>query len=97
MLDIIELQHQLNQNKEEAKGNENIFISRTARRNNDIDMLLKRGSTPCQVSEILGIPIGLVQPRVAELEREEANARDGWVCGYLPLTLVVQPFSQVCK
>ena len=73
MLDIIELQHQLNQNKEEAKGNENIFISRTARRNNDIDMLLKRGSTPCQVSEILGIPIGLVQPRVAELEREEAK------------------------
>jgi hypothetical protein len=83
MSHIVELQHKLTQNRLEANSTdaaeENIYSqirARTARRNIDIDMLLKRGSTPCQVSQILGIPIGLVQPRVAELDRDEEERRE---------------------
>ena len=57
MFDIIELQHELTRNRIEATKNSNeenyfTFKARTARRDNDIDMLLKRGSSPCQPSPL---------------------------------------------
>jgi hypothetical protein len=77
MLDIIELQHRLeatNSSNEET-NNYSRVRARIANRNKDIDMLLKRGTTPLHVSEILGIPIELVQPRVAELEKDDEDRR----------------------
>jgi hypothetical protein len=90
MFDIIELQHELNQirlekeatnsgnTKAEEESNYSQVRARTARtrRNNDIDMLLKRGTTPLHVSEILGISIDHVKARVARLEKDEEERRE---------------------
>jgi hypothetical protein len=62
-------------NEEESNYSQIRARTASARRNNDIDLLLRKGSTPCQVSEILGIPIELVQPRVAELEKDDEDRR----------------------
>jgi hypothetical protein len=84
MFDIIELQHELTQNRLEAtnsgnteeESNYSLVRARTAKLNIDIDMLLKRGTTSLHVSQILGIPIELVQPGLAKLERDEAERRE---------------------
>jgi hypothetical protein len=82
--DIIELQHELNQLREEKNENQNQTDSssyskikaRTANRNKDIDMLLRNRSSPCQVSEILGVHPDFVKARVAELERDEQDKKE---------------------
>jgi hypothetical protein len=77
-----ELQHELTQARLEATNNGNEersysrVVARTARRNSDIDMLLKRDTTPLHVSQILGIPIDLVQARLRKLERDEEDRRE---------------------
>jgi hypothetical protein len=92
--DIIELQHELDQLREEKNENENHQSSysnqikaRTAKNNNrtkDIDILLRTGSTPCQVSEILGVHPDIVKARVAELERDEEDKREFMQTGQSP-------------
>ena len=79
MFDIIELQHKLtaaNEEKATKESNYSRVVARTARLNNNIDMLLKRDTTPLHVSQILGIPIDIVQSRLAKLERNEAERRE---------------------
>jgi hypothetical protein len=79
-----ELQHELTQARLEATNNGNTkeernysrVVARTARRNSDIDMLLKRDTTPLHVSQILGIPIDIVQARLVKLERDEEERRE---------------------
>jgi hypothetical protein len=90
--DIIELQHELSEiQRERNEGNQNQMDNsysqikaRIASRNKDIDMLLKRGSTPCQVSQILRIPMDFVNARVARLERDEEEKREFFATGEMP-------------
>ena len=79
---IVKLQHKLSKNRLEAtnssneEGNYSRVVARTARLNNDIDKLLKRDTTPLHVSQILGIPIDVVNARVGKLERDEKDRRE---------------------
>jgi hypothetical protein len=91
--DIIELQHELSeiqrerneeQNRSQIDDSYSQTKARTASRNRDIDMLLKRGSTPCQVSQILRIPMDFVNARVARLERDEEEKREFFATGEMP-------------
>lgn len=75
--------YQLTQNRKEANGTANEGESnysriraRIASRNKDIDTLWKQGSSPCQISAILGIHPEIVQARIAELERDEEERRE---------------------
>jgi hypothetical protein len=92
MWDTIELQHELTEIERERNEENQIDSSysqikaRTASRNRDIDILLKRGSTPCQVSQILQIPMDPIQARIAALERDEEEKREFFATGELPST-----------
>jgi hypothetical protein len=93
MFDILELQHELTEIQRERNEENQIDdsysqikarIAKQENRNRDIDMLLKRGSTPCQVSQILRIPMDPVQARLAALERDEEEKREFFATGEMP-------------
>jgi DNA-binding CsgD family transcriptional regulator len=84
MTHIVELEHKLTQNRMEANSTANAneeesnyskVRARIASRNKDIDILWKQGSSPYQVSEILGIHPEIVKARIAKLERDEEDRR----------------------
>ena len=77
--DIMELHRRLYQNKidaglEKEKGEEDRITARVAkvqRRDKDIEILSRAGSTPCQISHILGVHPDVVKARVAAIERDQ--------------------------
>jgi hypothetical protein len=50
--------------------------ARIASVNKDIVTLLRTGSTPCQISHILGVHLDVVKSQVAEIEREQKEYSD---------------------
>jgi hypothetical protein len=92
MMDLLELQHELNELQEERNQEMNnnysyikARIASQQSRNRSIDILLKEGNLePCKVSEILEVPVDIVKARVAELERDEAEKDEFLATGQLP-------------
>jgi DNA-binding CsgD family transcriptional regulator len=83
MFDIIELQHELTQNRLEAnntakeeESNYSQVRARIASRNKDINILWKEGSSSDQISQILGVHPDIVKAQVAKLERDEEDRRE---------------------
>jgi DNA-binding CsgD family transcriptional regulator len=87
MFDIIELQHELTQNRLEAeatnssntKEEENNYSqvrARIASRNKDINILWKEGSSSDQIAQILMVHPDIVKAQVAKLEKDEEDKRE---------------------
>jgi DNA-binding CsgD family transcriptional regulator len=83
MFDIIELQHELTQNRLEANGTakeeENNYSqvrARIASRNKDINILWKEGSSSDQIAQILMVHPDIVKAQVAKLEKDEEDKRE---------------------
>jgi hypothetical protein len=51
-------------------------IAKVQQRNKDIEILFREGSTPCRISEILGVHPNIVKARVADIEREQEEKSD---------------------
>ena len=83
MFDIIELEHELRQNRIEA-GLEKEYVVRTAkvqRRDKDIEFYLRKGYSVEDVSYILNVHPSLVKARVAATERDEEERREFMATG----------------
>jgi hypothetical protein len=85
--ELTQLQREREREADEAnKKEENKYLqykARIANRNKDIDILLREGSNPYQVSEILGVNPTIVKSRLAAIEREEAEKREFLALGPL--------------
>jgi DNA-binding CsgD family transcriptional regulator len=82
MFDIIELQHELTQNRLEAnstakeENNYSQVRARIASRNKDINFLWKEGSSSDQIAQILMVHPNIVKAQVAKLEKDEEDKRE---------------------
>jgi hypothetical protein len=76
----MEIHRRLYQNKIDAGLEEDRIAARVAkvqqRRNKDIEILSRAGSTPCQISHILGVHPDVVKARVAAIERDQKEKSD---------------------
>jgi hypothetical protein len=64
------------QDLEEGEDRIAARVAKAQRRNKDIEILAKAGSTPCQISHILGAHPDVVKARVAAIERDQKEYSD---------------------